>query len=265
MLGDFITRCLLYAADDLCVSLLSNSLPAMGRMVFGYAYPAFQCFKTVEKNRVEIEELRFWCQYWIIVAMVTVLERIMDILISWLPMYSELKLAFILYLWHPKTMGTVYIYENLLRPFVAQHENDIDRKLKEWRARAWDLAIFCWQNCAVLGQTAFVQLLQSLASRSGKFSESANEDSSNQKRSPSPSTSINRAMSESPKFEDVQVHQTSGQAEFVYVEEETTPKSKLRSPVAAVAGDSQSDEKSDSPCLRLRRSKPEPNANSQTT
>lgn len=36
----------------------------IGRMVLGYAYPAFQCFKTVEKNKVEIEELRFWCQYW---------------------------------------------------------------------------------------------------------------------------------------------------------------------------------------------------------
>lgn len=34
------------------------------RLILGYAYPAFECYKTVEKNRVEIEELRFWCQYW---------------------------------------------------------------------------------------------------------------------------------------------------------------------------------------------------------
>lgn len=34
------------------------------RMVFGYAYPAYECFKTVEKNKPEIEQLRFWCQYW---------------------------------------------------------------------------------------------------------------------------------------------------------------------------------------------------------
>lgn len=33
-------------------------------MVLGYAYPAFECFKTVENNKVQIEELRFWCQYW---------------------------------------------------------------------------------------------------------------------------------------------------------------------------------------------------------
>ena len=34
------------------------------RLVLGYAYPAYDCYKTVELNRPEIEQLRFWCQYW---------------------------------------------------------------------------------------------------------------------------------------------------------------------------------------------------------
>nr|GMD19226.1 vacuolar cation/proton exchanger 3-like [Ipomoea batatas] len=32
-------------------------------LILGYAYPALECFKSVE-NRVDIAELRFWCQYW---------------------------------------------------------------------------------------------------------------------------------------------------------------------------------------------------------
>ncbi|KAG2390541.1 HVA22-like protein [Vigna angularis] len=40
-------------------------------MVFGYAYPAYECYKAVEKNKPEIEQLRFWCQYWILVAVLT--------------------------------------------------------------------------------------------------------------------------------------------------------------------------------------------------
>ena len=28
-------------------------------MIFGYAYPAYECFKTTEKNNPEIEQLRF--------------------------------------------------------------------------------------------------------------------------------------------------------------------------------------------------------------
>lgn len=66
--------------------------------------------------------------------------------------------------------GTGYIYETLLRPFVVKHETDIDRKLLELRARAWDLAIYYWQNCTSLGQSAFFQVLDYLAAQSGKFS-----------------------------------------------------------------------------------------------
>ena len=36
-------------------------------LLLGYAYPGFECYKTVEKNRVDIEELRFWCKYWYII------------------------------------------------------------------------------------------------------------------------------------------------------------------------------------------------------
>ncbi|XP_057972896.1 putative HVA22-like protein g [Malania oleifera] len=149
MLGDFITRILV--------------------LILGYAYPAFECYKTVEKNRVEIEELRFWCQYWIIVALLTASERIGDIFISWLPMYGEMKLALLIYLWHPKTKGSWYAYNTLLRPYVAKHETEIDRKLEELRARAWDFALYYWENCTKLGQTTFFQVIQYVASQSAKF------------------------------------------------------------------------------------------------
>ncbi|XP_062112564.1 HVA22-like protein j isoform X2 [Humulus lupulus] len=139
-------------------------------MVFGYAYPAFECYKVVERNRAENEELRFWCQYWILVAILSVLERVGDIFISWLPMYGELKLAFFIYLWYPKTKGSDYVYDAILRPYVTKHELDIDHKLLEWRARAWDLALFYWKNCTELGQTAFFQVIQYVASQSGRFS-----------------------------------------------------------------------------------------------
>nr|GMD89352.1 putative HVA22-like protein G [Ipomoea batatas] len=52
-------------------------------LFFGYAYPAYECFKTVELNKPDIPQLRFWCQYWIIVATMAVSERIGDAFISW--------------------------------------------------------------------------------------------------------------------------------------------------------------------------------------
>eukprot|EP00250_Pteridium_aquilinum_P003749 c14046_g1_i3 orf=153-671(+) len=135
-------------------------------MVSGYVYPAYECFKTVEKNRPDVEQLQFWCQYWMIIAVLTMLERLGDTFISWLPMYNEAKLAFIIYLWYPKTKGTTYVYSTFLRPFVANHERDIDRHLNELRTRAGDLAFQYWQRGSVYAQSRFMEVLQYVASQS---------------------------------------------------------------------------------------------------
>ncbi|GLT92020.1 hypothetical protein SLE2022_098790 [Rubroshorea leprosula] len=135
-------------------------------MVLGYAYPAYECYKTVEKNKPEIEQLRFWCQYWILVAVLSVCERIGDAFISWVPMYSEAKLAFFVYLWYPKTRGTTYVYDSFFRPYVAKHENEIDRNLLELRTRAGDMAVLYWHRAASYGQTRVFDILQYIASQS---------------------------------------------------------------------------------------------------
>ncbi|KAJ7005824.1 HVA22-like protein g isoform X1 [Populus alba x Populus x berolinensis] len=135
-------------------------------MVFGYAYPAYECYKTVELNKPEIEQLRFWCQYWILVAVLTVCERIGDTFISWVPMYSEAKLAFYIYLWYPKTKGTSYVYDSFFKPYVAKHENEIDRSLLELRTRAGDMVFVYWQRAASYGQTRVFEILQYIAAQS---------------------------------------------------------------------------------------------------
>ncbi|XP_052198595.1 putative HVA22-like protein g [Diospyros lotus] len=187
MLGDFITRGLI--------------------LVLGYAYPAFECFKTVEKNKVEITELRFWCQYWIIASLLSVFERILDIFISWLPMYGEAKLALFIYLWYPKTKGSGYVYETFLRPYLAKHEPDIDRKLQELRARAWDLFIYHWQNCAKMGQTTFFQMVQYLVAQSGKLAmakPSNNNNSNNSNNNEEPDQQIpHKEENQQQQFADV--------------------------------------------------------------
>lgn len=60
-------------------------------MVLGYAYPAYECYKTVEKNKPEIEQLRFWCQYWY------VLHRLLFLSLLFLQMIL-IAIVFILFL-----------------------------------------------------------------------------------------------------------------------------------------------------------------------
>ncbi|KAF8403352.1 hypothetical protein HHK36_011454 [Tetracentron sinense] len=104
----------------------------------------------------------------IVVAVLTVFERFGDVFVSWLPMYGEMKLAFVIYLWHPKTKGASYVYQTFLRPYIAEHETDIDRKFLELRARVWDLVIQHWQNSADFGQNAFLQIIQYLVAQFSK-------------------------------------------------------------------------------------------------
>nr|VDD02180.1 unnamed protein product [Brassica rapa] len=165
MIGSFLTRGLL--------------------MVFGYAYPAYECFKTVEQNKPEILQLQFWCQYWyidriiiclevyviivscrILVAALTIFERVGDTLVSWLPMYSEAKLAFFIYLWFPKTKGTTYVYDSFFKPYVSKHENEIDRSLTEVKTRAGDMAMIYLQKAINHGHTRFFEILQYIAEQS---------------------------------------------------------------------------------------------------
>ncbi|GAU26851.1 hypothetical protein TSUD_02530 [Trifolium subterraneum] len=134
--------------------------------VFGYAYPAYECYKVVEKNKPEIEQLRFWCQYWILVAVLTVCERFGDTLISWVPMYSEAKLAFFIFLWYPKTKGTTYVYDSFFRPYVAKHEPEIDRNLMELRTRAGDYVVLYCQRAASYGQTRIYDILKFVSAQS---------------------------------------------------------------------------------------------------
>ncbi|CAM0947506.1 unnamed protein product [Alopecurus aequalis] len=165
MVGSFITRALI--------------------LVLGYAYPAYDCYKTVELNRPEIEQLRFWCQYWILLAMLTVFERVGDNFISWLPMYSEAKLAFIVYLWYPKTQGTSYVYESFFKPYIAKHESEIDRNLLELRTRASDMAVIYFHKVADYSQTRFHEILQYIASQSQRTRSQAQQQ---QQRPPPPRT-----------------------------------------------------------------------------
>ncbi|AQK60697.1 HVA22-like protein i [Zea mays] len=121
--------------------MIGSFITGMLTLVLGYAYPAYDCYKTVELNRPEVEQLRFWCQYWILLAFLTVLERVGESFVSWLPMYSGSKARIYRVLVVSKDRGTAYVYESFFKPYIAKHETEIDRNLLELRTRAGDMAV----------------------------------------------------------------------------------------------------------------------------
>ncbi|RWW09670.1 hypothetical protein BHE74_00054444, partial [Ensete ventricosum] len=127
---------LLKGAEGIVVSgvkMIGSFITGSLALILGYAYPAYECFKTVELNKPDIEQLLFWCQYWCIFI------------------YGQ---------------GTTYVYETFFRPYVAKHENDIDRNLLELRTRAGDIVVLNLQKVASYGQTRIFEILQYVASQS---------------------------------------------------------------------------------------------------
>ncbi|CAI9301975.1 unnamed protein product [Lactuca saligna] len=135
-------------------------------LLLAYAYPAYECFKNVEKNKPDLELLRFWCQYWILIAAMTVWDPFGDSIIGWLPMYSEAKLVFCVYLWYPKTKGTKYVYDTFLKPYITKHEAEIDRTLSELKTRAGDSASLYLSRVMSYAQTRAFDILQIVMSQS---------------------------------------------------------------------------------------------------
>lgn len=55
-----------------------------------------------------------------------------------LPLYYEVKVAFVVYLWHPRFKGALGLYERSVQPLLKAHEATIDRTVEEWRAKGTD-------------------------------------------------------------------------------------------------------------------------------
>ncbi|XP_020600048.1 putative HVA22-like protein g [Phalaenopsis equestris] len=183
--------------------MMGGFLTRVSILILGYAYPAYACYKTVELNKPEIEKLVFWCQYWILVAVLAVLEKVGDALISWFPLYGELKLAFFVYLWHPKTKGTAYVYNTFFQPYISKHENMIDRNLLELRTRVVDLAARFWHEVLGNGRSWFFEFLQFVVSQPATMVHPAEEPRHPQHASTaaSPDSTLQTSTSPQTKME----------------------------------------------------------------
>ena len=135
----------------------------------------------------------------------TVLRISFRLLVSWrLPMYSEAKLAFFIYLWYPQTKvhksalihhlfqysvkfliqiilkvstfnifrGRLMLYNVLFRPYAAKHEKEIDLNLLKLRIKAREIGLLLWEKAAIYGQTRFFEILQYVSSHSASLPQS---------------------------------------------------------------------------------------------
>lgn len=116
--------------------MIRYKLVQLGLYLVGYVAPAYNNYKAI--LREDAPTTKYWATYWVIFAFFVSLEWAIDLVISWVPFYYEIKLLFVLALWHPRFQVAQYLFQHGLAPFLANYERDIDRFLQETKAKLGD-------------------------------------------------------------------------------------------------------------------------------
>ena len=97
--------------------------------MLGFVYPAYMSFKALETKRKDDDTQ--WLTYWIIFSMFRIFDGISGIILQFIPIYSILKLVFLVYLYHPRFRGANTVYFYIIQPIFLKYEKKIDEKLNE--------------------------------------------------------------------------------------------------------------------------------------
>mmetsp|Transcript_2360 Transcript_2360/g.3464 ORF Transcript_2360/g.3464 Transcript_2360/m.3464 type:complete len:180 (+) Transcript_2360:64-603(+) len=87
--------------------------------LFSFVYPAYMSFKAIDSpdSNQDIQ----WLTYWVVFAFFSIIESVASFLTDLIPFYFVIKLAFFIWLYHPKFLGAGVLYGQVLKPMLAPH------------------------------------------------------------------------------------------------------------------------------------------------
>ncbi|XP_065176132.1 receptor expression-enhancing protein 2-like [Sycon ciliatum] len=94
----------------------------------GTLYPAYSSYKAVRTKNVR--EYVKWMMYWVVFAFFTTAETFGDIFLSWVPLYYEIKILFLIWLLAPATKGSSILYRKFVHPYLMKNEREIDNYIE---------------------------------------------------------------------------------------------------------------------------------------
>ena len=81
--------------------------------LFGFVYPAFASLRAIEsKNKDDDTQ---WLTYWVVFAIISILEHVLGGLMEGIPVYYGLKMSYLAWLFLPKFQGAVFTYKQALK------------------------------------------------------------------------------------------------------------------------------------------------------
>jgi len=92
--------------------------------LIGVAYPAYMSFLALETDGVEDDKQ--WLTYWVCFGAFNILDQFVGLILQFIPFYYFLKVGFLVYLFHPKTLGATKVYDEVIYPYYKEHASQID-------------------------------------------------------------------------------------------------------------------------------------------
>ena len=88
--------------------------------LLGVAYPAFMSFMALKSEGKDDDKQ--WLTYWVCFGAFNIVDQFAGIILRFIPFYYFLKLGFMVYLFHPSTLGATTVYNNFILPKMKEHE-----------------------------------------------------------------------------------------------------------------------------------------------
>uniref|UniRef100_A0A7S0LSW1 Receptor expression-enhancing protein n=1 Tax=Coccolithus braarudii TaxID=221442 RepID=A0A7S0LSW1_9EUKA len=103
-------------------------------VVLGFIRPAYSTFKALrarsaDSSNAEADTVA-WLVYWVVFSLFNLAELPLDLLISWVPLYYDLKVLFVLWLQLPYTQGAMVAYKGHLQPWLEKRQPLIDKRIE---------------------------------------------------------------------------------------------------------------------------------------
>eukprot|EP00997_Jenningsia_sp_PLL12_P008085 NODE_4805_length_626_cov_56.831889_g4135_i0.p1 GENE.NODE_4805_length_626_cov_56.831889_g4135_i0~~NODE_4805_length_626_cov_56.831889_g4135_i0.p1 ORF type:complete len:173 (+),score=48.09 NODE_4805_length_626_cov_56.831889_g4135_i0:29-547(+) len=104
--------------------------------IVGVAYPVFMSFIALESEGADDDKM--WLTYWVVFGAFSILDSITGIILRFIPFYYVLKLAFLIWCFHPSSVGSLSIYNNFILPFFEEHKHKVEEAQKKMQEAAQD-------------------------------------------------------------------------------------------------------------------------------
>jgi len=92
--------------------------------LIGVAYPAFMSFKALESKGADDDKQ--WLTYWVVFGCFSIADQFAGIILSLIPFYYVLKVAMLIWMFHPTSQGAIYLYSSFVLPLYEKYKGHIE-------------------------------------------------------------------------------------------------------------------------------------------